>query len=83
MSPILGSLGLYGLNLAFNYLDKTYVNYALTAYVAFIGTFATAQVGVSTLSSIVRMLGIKLERWHLNLEKKTGGIDRQIELYDS
>ncbi|KAG0055067.1 hypothetical protein BGZ83_009703 [Gryganskiella cystojenkinii] len=72
LSPILGSLGLYGLHLAFNYVDKTYVNYALTAYVALMGTLSTAQVGVSTFGSILRMLGIKLERWHLNLEKKTG-----------
>ncbi|GJJ76711.1 minor histocompatibility antigen H13 [Entomortierella parvispora] len=72
LMPILGSLGLYGLHLAFNYLEKAYVNFALVSYVALMGALATTQVGVNTLSPVLKVLGIKLERWHLNLAKKTG-----------
>jgi len=84
MMPVLGSLGLYGLNLAYNYVEKAYVNNALASYVALMGALATTQVGVNTISPIVKMLGIKLDRWHLNLQKKTGGTQKlclYLEVY--
>jgi minor histocompatibility antigen H13 len=71
--PVLGSVALYGLYLAFAQLDKVYVNYALTAYFGLVGVLAMAHVCVNTLSPIVRFLGLEVEIWHLNLIKKSSG----------
>ncbi|KAF9113048.1 hypothetical protein BGX27_002304 [Mortierella sp. AM989] len=68
--PVLGSVALYGLYLAFTHLDKIYVNYALTTYFAFLGVMAATLVGVSTFSSLAKLLGIKIEQWHINLARK-------------
>ncbi|KAG0011284.1 hypothetical protein BGZ80_000796 [Entomortierella chlamydospora] len=73
MLPVLGSVALYGLYLASVHLDKTYVNYALTTYFAFMGVMATAQVGVNTLNPIIKLLGIKIDHWHINLARKSKG----------
>ncbi|KAF9543043.1 hypothetical protein EC957_001327 [Mortierella hygrophila] len=70
MFPIFGSMTLFGLYLVFRFVDKTYVNYLLTAYFGLLGVMATTQVGVNCVAPIVKLLGIKLDRWHLNLTKK-------------
>ncbi|KAF9301146.1 hypothetical protein BGZ74_007055 [Mortierella antarctica] len=68
--PIFGSLGLVGLHLAYKHWDKTYINYASTAYFALVGILALAQVGVNTISPIVKMLGLHIEPYHITLSRR-------------
>ncbi|KAK3830777.1 MAG: minor 13 [Linnemannia elongata] len=70
MFPIFGSMTLFGLYLVFRYIDKTYVNYLLTAYFGLLGVMATTQVGVNCVAPIVKLLGINVDKWHLTLTKK-------------
>ncbi|KAF9127437.1 hypothetical protein BGW39_005892 [Mortierella sp. 14UC] len=70
MFPIFGSMTLFGLYLVFRFVDKTYVNYLLTAYFGLLGVMATTQVGVNCVSPIVKLLGINVDKWHLTLTKK-------------
>ncbi|KAF9425615.1 hypothetical protein BGZ94_007379 [Podila epigama] len=70
MFPLFGSMTLFGLYLVFKYIDKTYVNYLLTAYFSLLGVMATTQVGVLITNPIIKLLGIKVDKWHLNLTKK-------------
>ncbi|KAI8602126.1 signal peptide peptidase-domain-containing protein [Dissophora ornata] len=72
--PVLGSMALYGLHLAFTHVDKDYVNYVLTAYFGVMGILATTQVGVNILSTIVGLLGLRIGRYHINLVKSSSGI---------
>ncbi|KAF9194984.1 Minor histocompatibility antigen H13 [Haplosporangium sp. Z 767] len=68
--PVLGSLTVLGLHYSFMHFDKTYVNYGLTSYFCVFGPMATSLVGVNILEFIAKVLGIKMERWHLNLVLK-------------
>ncbi|KAF9114351.1 hypothetical protein BGX27_011092 [Mortierella sp. AM989] len=77
MFPIFGSATLFGLYLLFRYIDKTYVNYLLTAYFGILGVMATTQVGVNCVAPIVKLVGINVDKWHLTLTKK------KKELYSS
>ncbi|KAF9438882.1 hypothetical protein BGZ76_003568 [Entomortierella beljakovae] len=70
MFPVLGSITLFGLYLVFRYIDKTYVNYLLTAYFGILGVMATTQVGVNCVAPIVKLVGINVDKWHLTLTKK-------------
>ncbi|KAG0239114.1 signal peptide peptidase-domain-containing protein [Mortierella sp. GBAus27b] len=70
MFPLFGSATLFGLYLVFRFLDKTYVNYLLTAYFGALGIMATTQVGVGCITPFVNLLGIKVEKWHLTLTKQ-------------
>ncbi|KAF9167161.1 hypothetical protein DFQ27_007187 [Actinomortierella ambigua] len=70
MFPIFGSAVLFGLYLVFRYIDKSYVNYLITAYFSLLGVAAVTQVGVDIVSPLVKLTGIKVDRWHLNLTKK-------------
>ncbi|KAF8936838.1 hypothetical protein BGZ47_009303 [Haplosporangium gracile] len=70
MFPVFGSITLFGLYLVFRYIDKTYVNYLLTAYFGLLGVMATTQVGVNCVAPIVKLLGINVDKWHLTLTKK-------------
>ncbi|KAG0369894.1 signal peptide peptidase-domain-containing protein [Gamsiella multidivaricata] len=70
MFPIFGSITLFGLYLVFRYVDKTYVNYLLTAYFGLLGVMATTQVGVNCVAPIVKLCGIDVDKWHLTLTKK-------------
>ncbi|KAG0213945.1 hypothetical protein BGX28_003123 [Mortierella sp. GBA30] len=70
MFPVFGSMTLFGLYLVFRYVDKTYVNYLLTAYFGLLGVMATTQVGVNCVAPIVKLLGIDVDKWHLTLTKK-------------
>ncbi|KAG0357015.1 hypothetical protein BG005_004019 [Podila minutissima] len=70
MFPLFGSMTLFGLYLVFKYIDKTYVNYLLTAYFGLLGVMATTQVGVNIVNPIIKVLGINVDKWHLNLTKK-------------
>ncbi|KAF9150606.1 hypothetical protein BG015_007605 [Linnemannia schmuckeri] len=67
--PILGSLVLFGLHYALREFDTAYVNCALTTYFSIMGFFSTTQVGVNTLTSILGLLGIKVDSWHINLAR--------------
>ncbi|KAG0004915.1 hypothetical protein BGZ65_012405 [Modicella reniformis] len=69
--PVLGSVALYGLYLACTQCNKTYVNYVLTAYFGTMGALVTTQAGVSTLTAIIGLLGIKIDDWHINLIRKS------------
>ncbi|KAG0312155.1 hypothetical protein BGZ99_009666 [Dissophora globulifera] len=77
MFPVFGSITLFGLYLVFRYVDKTYINYLLTAYFGLLGVMATTQVGVNCVAPIVKLVGIKLDKWHLTLTKK------KAELYSA
>ncbi|KAF9392432.1 hypothetical protein CPB97_001621 [Podila verticillata] len=68
--PIFGSLGLVSLHLAYKHWDKTYINYASTAYFVLVGILALAQVGVNTMSPIIKMLGLHIEPYHITLSRK-------------
>ncbi|KAG0072977.1 hypothetical protein BGZ92_003967 [Podila epicladia] len=68
--PIFGSLGVIGLHLAYKHWEKTYINYASTAYFALVGILALAQVGVNTVSPIVKMLGLHIEPYHITLSRR-------------
>ncbi|KAG9325750.1 hypothetical protein KVV02_003622 [Mortierella alpina] len=70
MFPVFGSMTLFGLYLVFRYVDKTYVNYLLTAYFGLLGVMATTQVGVHCVAPIVKLVGVDVDRWHLTLTKK-------------
>ncbi|KAG0227881.1 hypothetical protein BGW42_002535 [Actinomortierella wolfii] len=70
MFPIFGSAVLFGLYLVFRFIDKSYVNYLITAYFSLLGVAAVTQVGVNIVNPIVKLTGIKVDRWHLNLTKK-------------
>ncbi|KAF9208361.1 hypothetical protein BGZ49_009053 [Haplosporangium sp. Z 27] len=70
MFPIFGSITLFGLYLVFRYVDKTYVNYLLSAYFGILGVMATTQVGVNCVAPIVKLVGINVDKWHLTLTKK-------------
>ncbi|KAG0004320.1 hypothetical protein BGZ80_002590 [Entomortierella chlamydospora] len=70
MFPVFGSITLFGLYLVFRYIDKAYVNYLLTAYFGVLGVMATTQVGVNCIAPIVKLVGIKVDKWHLTLTKK-------------
>ncbi|KAF9174079.1 hypothetical protein BGX21_000937 [Mortierella sp. AD011] len=70
MFPVFGSMTLFGLYLVFRYIDKAYVNYLLTAYFGVLGVMATTQVGVNCVAPIVKLVGIKVDKWHLTLTKK-------------
>lgn len=74
MFPIFGSMTLFGLYLVFRFIDKTYVNYLLTAYFGLLGVMATTQVGVNCVAPIVKLLGINVDKWHLTLTKKKKGM---------
>ncbi|KAG0300531.1 hypothetical protein BGZ97_003186 [Linnemannia gamsii] len=67
--PVLGSLSLFTLHYALREYNTAYVNYALTAYFSIMGLFATTQVGVNTLTSILGFLGIKIDAWRINLAR--------------
>ncbi|KAF9437832.1 hypothetical protein BGZ76_010917 [Entomortierella beljakovae] len=71
MFPVVGSVALYGLYQASVHWDRTIVNYALTSYFAVMSVMATAQVGVNIFSLIARLLGIRVEYWHINLARKS------------
>ncbi|KAF9004862.1 Minor histocompatibility antigen H13, partial [Haplosporangium bisporale] len=71
--PIFGSLGLVSLHLAYKHWDKTYINYASTAYFVLVGILALAQVGVNTISPIIKMLGLHIEPYHITLSRKARG----------
>ncbi|KAK3844818.1 MAG: signal peptide peptidase-domain-containing protein [Linnemannia gamsii] len=73
MFPIFGSMTLFGLYLVFRFVDKTYVNYLLTAYFGLLGVMATTQVGVNCVAPIVKLLGINVDKWNLTLTKKKKG----------
>lgn len=73
MFPVFGSMTLFGLYLVFRYVDKTYVNYLLTAYFGLLGVMATTQVGVNCVAPIVKLVGINVDKWHLTLTKKKKG----------
>ena len=73
MFPVFGSMTLFGLYLVFRYVDKTYVNYLLTAYFGLLGVMATTQVGVNCVAPIVKLVGVNVDRWHLTLTKKKKG----------
>ncbi|KAG0258099.1 Minor histocompatibility antigen H13 [Mortierella polycephala] len=68
--PVLGSLTVLGLHYLLMHFDKTYVNFGLTSYFCVFGLMATSLVGVNVLEFIAKALGIKTERWHLNLVRK-------------
>ncbi|KAI1316461.1 hypothetical protein EDD11_009951 [Mortierella claussenii] len=70
MFPVFGSITLFGLYLVFRFVDKTYVNYLLTAYFGLLGVMATTQVGVNCVAPIVKLVGINVDKWHLRLTKK-------------
>ncbi|KAF9197052.1 hypothetical protein BGZ50_000002 [Haplosporangium sp. Z 11] len=70
MFPVFGSITLFGLYLVFRFVDKTYVNYLLTAYFGLLGVMATTQVGVNCVAPIVKLVGINVDKWHLTLTKK-------------
>ncbi|KAF9097988.1 hypothetical protein BGX29_007159 [Mortierella sp. GBA35] len=70
MFPVFGSMTLFGLYLVFRFVDKTYVNYLLTAYFGLLGVMATTQVGVNCVAPIVKLVGINVDKWHLTLTKK-------------
>ncbi|KAF9971039.1 hypothetical protein BGZ73_006082 [Actinomortierella ambigua] len=70
MFPIFGSAVLFGLYLVFRFIDKSYVNYLITAYFSLLGVAAVTQVGVDIVNPLVKLTGIKVDRWHLNLTKK-------------
>ncbi|KAF9974132.1 hypothetical protein BGZ65_008894 [Modicella reniformis] len=70
MFPLFGSITLFGLYLVFRFIDKTYVNYLLSAYFGILGVMATTQVGVNCVAPFVKLLGINVEKWHLILTKK-------------
>lgn len=74
MFPIFGSMTLFGLYLVFRFVDKTYVNYLLTAYFGLLGVMATTQVGVNCVAPIVKLAGINVDKWHLTLTKKKKGM---------
>ncbi|KAF9581149.1 Minor histocompatibility antigen H13 [Lunasporangiospora selenospora] len=86
MFPIFGSMTLFGLYLVFRYIDKTYVNYLLTAYFGLLGVMATTQVGVYMANPVLKLVGIKVDKWHLVLTKKRKGsvmicISRSLDLF--
>ncbi|KAG0354169.1 signal peptide peptidase-domain-containing protein [Gamsiella multidivaricata] len=68
---VFGSAAFYGLYLAYTQLEKSYVNYVLTAYFGVMGALAMAHVGVNTLSAVIKLLGLKVETWHVNFAKKS------------
>ncbi|KAK3812953.1 MAG: signal peptide peptidase-domain-containing protein [Benniella sp.] len=70
MFPLFGSATLFGLYLVFRFLDKTYVNYLINAYFGALGVMATTQVGVNFIAPIVKLLGIKVDRWRFTLTKR-------------
>ncbi|KAG0233515.1 signal peptide peptidase-domain-containing protein [Mortierella sp. GBAus27b] len=51
-------------------LDRTYISYALTAYFGIMGALATAQAVAVTLTAITKLVGIKLDSWHVSLVRK-------------
>ena len=73
MFPIFGSITLFGLYLVFRFVDKTYVNYLLTAYFGLLGVMATTQVGVNCVAPIVKLAGINVDKWNLTLTKNKKG----------
>ncbi|KAF9933167.1 hypothetical protein FBU30_006333 [Linnemannia zychae] len=77
MFPVFGSMTLFGLYLVFRYVDKTYVNYLITAYFGLLGIMATTQVGVNCVAPIVKLLGINVDKWNLALTRKRKGMGHQ------
>jgi len=73
MFPLFGSATLFGLYLVFRFLDKTYVNYLINTYFGALGVMATTQVGVNFIAPIVKLLGIKVDRWRFTLTKRRKG----------
>ncbi|KAG0209371.1 hypothetical protein BGX28_010359 [Mortierella sp. GBA30] len=71
--PVLGSMVLYGLHLAFHHLDHAYLKPTLTAYFCILSMFAMTKVGVNTLTAISQLLGIQVDSWHINLANKSKG----------
>ncbi|KAF9424695.1 hypothetical protein BGZ94_007953 [Podila epigama] len=69
--PFAGSLALFGVHAAYKDWNKTYIDYASTAYFALVGVFALAQVGVNTINPILRTLGLHIEPYHISLTRKS------------
>lgn len=79
LSPVLGSIVLYGLHHAIGLRDPAYAKIAVAAYFTVLGMFAMAQNGVNILHAISRMLGFQLDSWHINLAHKSKGTDSTHE----
>ncbi|CAO3564733.1 unnamed protein product [Mortierella alpina] len=73
LSPVLGSMALYGLHHAMGLRDPTYAKIAVATYFNVLGMFAMAQVGVNGLTAISQLLGFQLDSWHINLANKSKG----------
>ncbi|KAF9962111.1 hypothetical protein BGZ70_008131 [Mortierella alpina] len=73
LSPVLGSIVLYGLHHAMGLRDLTYARMAVATYFNVLGMFAMAQVGVNVLTAISQLLGFELESWHINLAHRSKG----------
>ncbi|KAI8099409.1 signal peptide peptidase-domain-containing protein [Halteromyces radiatus] len=53
MFPIMGSITLFSLYLIFRYVDKEYINLAITAYFGLMGTLAMAKTGLLFAQKLV------------------------------
>ncbi|KAF9927272.1 hypothetical protein FBU30_003348 [Linnemannia zychae] len=67
--PILGSLIVLGLHYALREFNSIYVDKVLTTFFSINGLFATSLVGVNVFTAIMRLLGVKLDTWHIDLTR--------------
>ncbi|KAF9576804.1 hypothetical protein EC968_003311 [Mortierella alpina] len=73
LSPVLGSMVLYGMHHALGLKDPAYVKIVVAAYFSVLGMFAMAQTGVNVLTAISKLLGFQLDSWHINLANRSKG----------
>ncbi|KAI8091147.1 signal peptide peptidase-domain-containing protein [Gilbertella persicaria] len=75
MFPIIGSCVLFGMYLAFRYLDKAYINYILTIYFAFMGCAAVTKSLLMVARKVVPRAILKhVAKYKVTLSKRSKNI---------
>lgn len=70
--PIIGSCVLFGMYLAFRYLDKKYINYVLTGYFSIMGCAAVAKTFLMVAKKITPMSLLKnVAKYKVTLSKRS------------
>ncbi|KAI8362640.1 signal peptide peptidase-domain-containing protein [Blakeslea trispora] len=75
MFPVIGSCVLFGMYLAFRYLDKEYINYILTIYFSIMGCAAVTKSSLMVAKKVVPQFVLKhVAKYKVTLSKRSKNI---------
>ncbi|OBZ82969.1 Minor histocompatibility antigen H13 [Choanephora cucurbitarum] len=75
MFPVIGSCVLFGMYLAFRYLDKEYINYILTIYFSVMGCAAVTKSSLMVAKKVVPQFVLKhVAKYKITLSKRSKNI---------